>query len=226
VLIPVSQIATVLERYSSVDGVRWYRQMAERLPTAYDRAGFLEAFTAVGRRLGKSAIGFFPDERVGLGTVGSLDGWTADVLGRAGLLLVVSAGVPEVEFEALVNACFDQGELGERRAVLRALSLLPKPERFVPLAVEACRSHVQVLFEAIACENPYPAAYFPELNFNQLVLKVLFLGISVERIVGFQSRLTAELARMARAYESERRAAGRSVPADIGLLVTGERSVS
>lgn len=223
--VAASHFAVVLDRHCSVEGIRWYREVAERLRTAYDRATFLEAFTAVGRRLGKASVVLSPDERVGLGAVGSL-GWTADALGRAGLLLVASAGVPEAEFEALVGACFDQGELGERRALLRALSLLPKPERFVPLAVEACRSHVQVLFEAIACENPYPAAFFPALNFNQLVLKALFLGISVERIVGLQDRLTAELARMARAYESERRTAGRSVPADIGLLVTGERSVS
>jgi hypothetical protein len=76
------------------------------------------------------------------------------------------------------------------------------------------------VFEAIACENPYPAAHFPELNFNQMVLKALFTGVALERVIGLDGRVTPELARMANDYASERRAAGRSVPADI-WRVTG-----
>ena len=100
--------------------------------------------------------------------------------------------------------------------------MLPAPERFLGIAVDACRSHIQPLFEAIACENPYPARHFPELNFNQMVLKVLFTGVALERVLAFENRVTTELGRMAADYASERRAAGRSVPQDIGQL-TGER---
>ncbi len=114
------------------------------------------------------------------------------------------------------------GDGAERQAVLRALPLLPVPERFLEIAVDACRSHIQPLFEAVACENPYPAFYFPELNFNQMVLKALFTGVALARILGLEGRITPELGRMAADYASERRAAGRSVPPDIGQL-TGER---
>ena len=88
--------------------------------------------------------------------------------------------------------------------------------------MDACRSHIQPLFEAIACENPYPARHFPELNFNQMVLKVLFTGVALDRVVGLQARVTPELQRMAADYASERRAAGRSIPPDIWRLI-GER---
>ena len=64
-----------------------------------------------------------------------------------------------------------RGDNRERQAVLRALPLLPEPERFAAIAIEACRTNVLPVFEAIACENPYPARYFPERNFNQMVLK-------------------------------------------------------
>jgi hypothetical protein len=77
---------------------------------------------------------------------------------------------------------------------------------------------VQSVFEAIACENPYPARFFPDLNFNQLVLKAFFTGIAVRRIVGLGARNSPELVRMANAYASERRAAGRSVPDDLSLV--------
>jgi hypothetical protein len=103
--------------------------------------------------------------------------------------------------------------------VLRALPLLPDAERFVPLAVEACRTSVQTVFDAIACENPFPADHFPDLNFNQMVLKAMFNGVQLARIVRLDERAGPELARMASDYAAERRAAGRTVPADIDLVL-------
>jgi hypothetical protein len=95
--------------------------------------------------------------------------------------------------------------------------MLPQPEQYLPIVIDACRTNIEPLFEAIACENPYPAAHFPERNFNQVVLKAMFNGIALARIVGLAGRRNAELARMATDYAAERTAAGRSVPADIDL---------
>jgi hypothetical protein len=81
---------------------------------------------------------------------------------------------------------------------------------------------VQPVFEAIACENPFPALYFSEQSFNQMVLKAVFIEVAVERILGLTARITPELRRMAADYASERRAAGRSVPDDVGDLL-GEK---
>jgi hypothetical protein len=74
------------------------------------------------------------------------------------------------------------------------------------------------VFEAIACENPFPAAQFPELHFNQMALKAVFLGVALARMLGLAERRTPELARMAEDFAAERRAAGRTVPADLSLL--------
>jgi hypothetical protein len=78
---------------------------------------------------------------------------------------------------------------------------------------------VQTIFESIACENPFPADEFPDLNFNQMVLKAMFNGVALARIVRLGERAGADLARMAADYAAERRAAGRSVPADIDLVL-------
>jgi hypothetical protein len=75
------------------------------------------------------------------------------------------------------------------------------------------------VFEAIAHDNPYPAAYFPDAAFDQLVLKAIFLGVPVDRIVGLGERVTEVTARMARDYADERRAAGRDVPDDVGKIL-------
>ena len=52
-----------------------------------------------------------------------------------------------------------------------------------------------------------------------MVLKAVFVGLPLERIVGLEQRLTAELSRMALDYASERRAAGRPVPGDLSRLI-------
>jgi hypothetical protein len=116
-------------------------------------------------------------------------------------------------------ACFVAGDASEQESWLRAVSLLPTPEQFTPHVIDACRTNILPVFRAIALGNPFPSRYFPELNFNQMVLKALFNGVPLAGIVGLQQRRNAELARMAGDYSDERRAAGRTVPEDIGLAL-------
>ena len=224
-----SQVEKVLrelvERRTEPLAREWLARTSAAAGAEPDRGALLEAFTAATRRLGRARLAPTEEEIARLAGVGvswPIGTWGADELGRATLLNSAAAHWPEAEVEALVEACYRQGDGAERQAVLRALPLLPAPERFLEIAVDACRSHIQPLFEAIACENPYPALHFPELNFNQMVLKALFTGVALARILAFEGRVTPELGRMAADYASERRAAGRSVPPDIGRL-TGER---
>ena len=148
-------------------------------------------------------------------------GWPLSAIGRAALLAKACSDLAPAEHAAFIARVFKTGDNAERAALLRALQLLPEPERFVETAIDACRSSVQSVFEAVACENPYPARFFPDLNFNQLVLKAFFTEVPVRRIVGLDDRRTPDLVRMAEGYASERRAAGRSVPRDLHV-VTGK----
>jgi hypothetical protein len=142
-------------------------------------------------------------------------------LGRAVLLLYAVECLNLDEQAEFVDALYARGDNAEREALLHALPLLPDPERFLSTAVEACRSNVQTVFEAIACENPYPVHHFPELNFNQMVMKAIFIGVPLPRIVGLPARITSVLVRMAKGYVQERIAAGRPVPDDIQLITSG-----
>ena len=122
------------------------------------------------------------------------------------------------------SACYEQGDASEQQSWLKGAALLPEPERFLWRMIDACRTNIVPNFEAVACENVYPARYFPEANFNQLVLKALFNGIALARIAGLPQRANPELARMAADYAAERRAANRSVPADIALAMGATES--
>ena len=116
------------------------------------------------------------------------------------------------------------GDNRERQAVLKALPLLPEPERFVALAIEACRSNVLTVFEAIACENPYPQRHFRRAALQSDGAQGAFNGVALARIVGLAERCNPELARMAADFAAERRAAGRPVPDD--LVPRNERTVA
>jgi len=126
----------------------------------------------------------------------------------------------------VVDQTYRSGDNDERIALLGVLAALPDAARFASTAVSACRTNVTSVFEAIVCDNPYPAAHFSDAELNQMVLKALFTGVSVVRIEGLSARANGELARMVEAYASERRAAGRSVPGDVDLILAMETSLS
>lgn len=191
----------------------------------FARGLFFGFYAGAGRRL-RAASTFGESDRARLAGLGLAcpEVWSPADVARAALLSAACAAAPAAEHVSIATEAFRKGDSAERVALLRSLTLLPSPERFVALAVEACRTHVLDVFAAIACENPYPAAHFPELNFNQLVIKALFLELALDRVIGWRARNNPELVRMASDYEAERRAAGRTVPTDIALIQAAQES--
>jgi hypothetical protein len=146
--------------------------------------------------------------------------WTRDDAARALLLIAHrNQGHTGESFVADARACFENGDAREQQSWLRAIALWPEANAFLADAIDACRTNIIPVFEALACENPYPAAHFPDRNFNQVVLKAMFNSIALARIVGLRGRVNADLTRMARDYAAERTAAARTVPADIDLAM-------
>lgn len=199
-----------------------FQAFAER---AFDAAANAEsvAFRAmlasVARRLGARA-GETPNERPAVGGA-ARPHWTLTDWIRAALLLKAVSTVAPEERAAVVQGLFEAGEIGEQESILRTLVLLPEPERFVETALLGCRTNARRVFEAIACDNPYPERHFPDLSFNQMAIKAIFMEVPVSRIEGLERRNGPELVRMARDYASERRAAGRPVPSDVDFILRG-----
>jgi hypothetical protein len=182
---------------------------------------FATAWSGAGRRLGRAPLIVGPDDRETLlaGRAPFVPaGWGTDELGRALLLLAASDGRPSGPIPALVEDLYRKGEMREQQALMRVLAYLPEPAALAALAAEAVRGNVTSVLEALACQNPFPAAFMDGPAFNQLVMKAVFNGLPLATILGLRERLDAELARMLRAFASERRAAGRPVPADVIAL--------
>jgi len=106
---------------------------------------------------------------------------TAELV-RVALALCAMERTPDPR--ALARAWYRAADDDGKRAMLRALPLTHRPEQHAHLAAIASRSSVAPVFEAIACENPYPARYFGDAAFSQLVLKADFMGLDIARIIG------------------------------------------
>jgi len=208
----------------------WTRLLQEQLPESgrswlrpalqLEGARFSLLYARAGRKLGFAPLSVAAAPALPLPNQEQL--WPACDIGRVLLLCEQSRRQTAQECAQLLRTLFAKGDNRERVAVLRSLLWLQHPESGLDVAIDACRSHVQDVFEAIACENTYPAAYFPDLNFNQMVLKAFFTEVAAARIAGLAQRQSEDLKRMALAYASERSAAGRSVPADLNLATQTE----
>lgn len=194
----------------------WFTRATAR--AANGAADLLRMYTEASRQLGTAPLAATPTD----GDAAPFARWALEDGVRLALLLARhDAGGDEQHVFADTVACYEAGDTREQRSWLRGVGYLPRPAQYLPIVIDACRTNILPLFEAVACENHYPSQYFPERNFNQLVLKAMFNGVALARIQGLADRANAELARMASDYADERRAAGRSVPADIGLALTG-----
>jgi hypothetical protein len=221
----VEHVLSAALRATVAADARSWLDHAQALPVDGSRGPLLDAYARAAIHLGRGALTLsdtaLRDLRAAAPGVG-FERWTVDDTARALILIGRHRhGRPGRPFVDDAVACFEEGDAREQQSWLRALVLWPEAEHFLPYAIDACRSNIVPVFEALACENAYPARHFPERNFNQMVLKALFNSIELSRVVGLASRLNPELTRMAGDYIAERSAAGRTVPADIGLA-TGE----
>jgi hypothetical protein len=203
------------------DAQAWLDDALAALDAGFDGPRFAIVFAGAGRRLGAEPVTLdaAEAERFRAAALPVPDGWGLDEIGRTALLRAALVHLPEAAHRGFVDELFRRGDNRERQAVLRALALLPGPERFAPVAVEACRSNVRPVFEAIACHNPYAVRHFTDHHFAHLVLKVLFTGVPLATVEGLETRRTPDLVRMVGDYARERRAAGRPVPPDCALVL-------
>ena len=231
---PLGGVAAVLEQWVLDRLPDESRAWLERALGGVRAAGpggrdFAAAWSSGGRRLGRAALVL--DEHDTRALVNDHAtfipaGWGTDELGRALLLLAATEGRPPDLLPPLVEDLYRKGEMREQQALMRVLGYLPDPGAYAGLAAEAVRSNVVSVVEALACDNPFPAAYMDGLAFSQMVLKVVFNGLPLARIVGLPARVDTELGRMAQAFIRERRAAGRTVSQDLHELIdlTNRRS--
>jgi hypothetical protein len=143
--------------------------------------------------------------------------WPLDRLVRVYFLLRLDTTDREAYF-SLMDTLFETSEMNEAVALYTSLPFLPFPDHWFFRATEAVRSNIGIVFDALAFENPYPAANFTEAAWNQMVLKCIFNDKSIHRIEGLNQRANHALAISISNLAHERWSAGRTIPALVWQL--------
>ena len=124
-------------------------------------------------------------------------------------------------FTPKVATLIQVADKGELVAFLKFLAFLPNHQAFTDVAVEALRTNIADVFDAISLNNPYPAAYFNDQQWNQMYLKAAFMQRDLSLIMDVDSRANKELARIISDYAHERWAASRDIDPLIWRPVSG-----
>lgn len=196
----------------AIDGLRPGTALQDELATLIARAR---------RRVGRQPL----SETAG--PIDSSDGpltiahWKAGDAARVALLLTAidASGGTDIVCQA-----YRLGDDAENTALVRGLSLYGDGDTLREMALNAGRTNSLLLLAALTLDNSYPAAHYTDREFNQMVLKALFLGLNIDAVQGLEGRSNPELSQMCEDYIDERLAAGRSVPADIWLAVAPHAS--
>ncbi|MEM9000071.1 MAG: EboA domain-containing protein [Bacteroidota bacterium] len=103
----------------------------------------------------------------------------------------------------------------ELETFLKYLILLPDAGYFQHVAVEALRTNIATIFDAISLHNPYPAQFFNEQQWNQMYLKAAFMQRDLGEIIAIDERANQALAKIISDYAHERWAASRDIDPEI-----------
>ncbi|MFI9489911.1 EboA domain-containing protein [Promicromonospora sp. NPDC052451] len=190
---------------------------AARADVARDPDTITRAFALAARRVGRGPVHPASDP------AGVVHG-TVDDAARAALVVALADAVGTgPDCADRLTTLYHQGDGAERRGVLRGLDALTERGDvgdLVPagldLAADALRANDPSLVAAAV--GPFGSRHLDQHTWRHAVLKLVFQGVSLAAVHDLDARADAELDRMARDFAAERRAAGRTVPADLDLL--------
>ncbi|MEM9484861.1 MAG: EboA family metabolite traffic protein [Cyanobacteria bacterium P01_F01_bin.116] len=222
-----NQLQNWLVQQLNESALAWLDQTIQQLLESASERVLFTRFSATSRQVGKADLALTEED---LKTAHRLRAgwmprqWSIDQAART-LLLLQFPSADADRYANAVEKLFSAADVAEQVALYQSLPLLPHPERFKARAIEGLRTNIKVVFNAIVLHNPYPADYFNEAAWNQMVLKAIFVESYLSQIQKLDERANAALARMLSDYAHERWAAKRSVNSQlwraIGPFVEG-----
>lgn len=136
----------------------------------------------------------------------------ADLLQLARIYLLIRVLEADIAyFSTKVANLIQVSDTGELETFLKFLILLPNAGDYKQVGVEALRTNIGIIFDAIALNNPYPSIYFNDQQWNQMYLKAAFMQRNLGEIVDVEKRANGDLARIISDYAHERWAASRDI---------------
>jgi hypothetical protein len=199
----MKDLTAALEARARPEGLDWLREASAAV--AADATVLRTRFAMVGRKVGRETLdpSADPDD---------VWAWTVDDAAR--VLLLRAAGE---RAEAELAELYRFGDAAERRGILRALPYLDIEDRGLDLVDDAVRTNDTRLIAAAL--GPYATKYLSDAQYDQAVLKCVFVGVPITGLDGVPSRVTPDGARMLGAFVHERVAAGRDLPPAVWIVI-------
>ncbi len=199
----------------------WIRSQGEKIEKSGDSNSLFISFSQASRYFKKVSVSPSKDfESKIKSNYANLEVSYWNFLQIARTYLVMQLPLEKGKWFKTVNQLFETGDLYEQQALFAALPVLPFQEELIPRAIDGLRTNISLVFDAIALNNPFPPTYFPESNWNQMVLKAIFMQRPLYRIQNLDERRNPALAAIARDFAHERWAAGREVMPELWRLVS------
>ncbi|REE95022.1 EboA domain-containing protein [Thermomonospora umbrina] len=146
-----------------------------------------------------------------------LDPWTVDDAART--LILTSLRLEGPPLAETIETVYRRGDDAERRAVLRALPLLPIGADLLHLVKEALNTGNPRLIAAAL--GPYAAEHLDQPAWRDGVFACLLLGIPLIMVADLHRRIDPDLIVVFGDHAAQYRAADRPVPADLREAMPG-----
>ena len=177
----------------SPDEFAWLTDEQDKLLAAEEKQLY-KSIALVPRKIKRQALSLDLNAAEQTLTDWTPENWYSDEAAR--IFLLISFPVDETELFAILERFFISADLKEGECYYKGLCLYPGPEQYNKRAAEGLRTNVQDIFNAVAINNPYPAAHLDEGAWNQMILKAIFIGTPLYKIAKLESRTNDELSRM------------------------------
>jgi hypothetical protein len=181
---------------------------------------FFQAFGLTSRCISSTIPVWTPEEKASLEQLYprfTKSSWDLQQLCRSLLMI----NIPIDQNEEVLKKLAEMADIKELVCLYKGLYFLENAPDFVPLVQEGIRSNMMNVFDAIAHSNPFASVYLPTDAWNQLVLKAVFNGRPLYKIIDLDLRKNEKLALIVHDYIHERWSAGRLVSPEIWRLVAG-----
>lgn len=217
----IAFLTGLLQKEADPKSLEWLKTQAEKIRKAGVPSQFYLAFSQASRFFKKTPLQLSDSEKAQASDlVSGFEPAYWNTLQAARTILMLSFPQEKERWFDVMNQLFETADMYEHQALFAALPLMPFQEELLPRAIDGCRTNLTLIFDAIALNNPYPAKHFTEANWNQLVLKSIFMQRPLYRIQKLDERRNLALAEIASDFAHERWAAGRSVMPELWRLVT------
>lgn len=196
-------LTAALEERARPEGLEWLRETSAAV--AADPSALRSKFAMVGRKVGREPLDPAADPA---------DVWAWTIEDAARVLLLIAAGE---RAEAELAELYRFGDAAERRGILHALPHLPIEDRGLALVDDAIRTNDTRLIAAAL--GPYATQHLSDAQYDQAVIKCVFVGVPITGLDGLPERVTPDGARMLAAFVHERVAAGRDLPPEVWTVI-------